>query len=436
MFLDEVVLSVSAGHGGPGSNSLRREKFVPKGGPDGGDGGRGGDVLIRSRLGLSSLQGFHLERTFRAKPGRPGEGSKRHGADGESVVLAVPCGTMIFEAGDGQLLADLDGPEQQVVVARGGRGGKGNFHFATATYQAPTRRELGEPGEERQIRLELRLIADIGLVGLPNAGKSTLLATLTGAHPRIADYPFTTLSPNLGVAELPSGQTVTAADVPGLIEGAHRGAGLGVGFLRHLGRTRLLVHVVDAGLGTIGVLAAYGQVAEELRLHSQELALKPAVVALNKIDLLSPQALAEAESALVSELGPEVPVVSISASTGAGTESLLQECSKLLARRSGRSPEPGRFQLYRGPQARDRTFRVIRDDGVISVDGASVARLVRLTDMADDAAVMRLQNQLLKLGVEEALTKAGVEAGSEVVIAGQVFTFFPEMRADPVAERA
>jgi GTP-binding protein len=343
---------------------------------------------------------------------------------------------MVFEASDGQLLADLDGPEQEVVVARGGRGGKGNSHFATPTYQAPTRRELGEPGEERQIRLELRLIADLGLVGLPNAGKSTLLGKLTGAHPRIADYPFTTLSPNLGVAEMPSGQTLTAADVPGLIEGAHRGAGLGVGFLRHLGRTRLLVHVLDGGLGPPGIVAAHRQVTKELSLHSEELAAKPVVVALNKVDLLSADELAEAERALVMELGPGVPVVPISAATGAGTERLLKECSTILAERSIRSRKQGQFHLYRGPQARDRTFRVVKQDGVTSVDGESVARLVRMTDMADDAAVMRLQNQLVRLGVEAALTAAGVEPGAEVVIADQVFTFFPEIRAAAVAERA
>ena len=429
MFLDEVVLSLSGGRGGAGSSSLRREKFVPKGGPDGGDGGRGGDVVVRAQEGISSLQGFQLERSFRAQSGRPGEGSKRHGADGSAVTLYVPCGTMVFDADTGQLLADLERAGADVVAARGGRGGRGNTHFATSTYQAPRRRALGEPGETRKVRLELRLIADLGLVGLPNAGKSTLLAQLTGARPKIADYPFTTLSPNLGVVDLASGRSLTAADVPGLIEGAHLGAGLGVGFLRHLARTRVLIHLLDASLGRAGVVAAYAQVAGELNHHSQELASKPSVVAVNKIDLLTEAEIGDVLDGLGSQLAKGAVLVPISANTGAGTDRLLVECSRAMSAAVPSPDESGSFRLYQGPAPRDRSFQVVIDQGRVEVRGDTLSKLVEMTDMEDETSVLRLQRQLIKQGVEDALLKAGVSPGSEVEIGGASFTFFPESGA-------
>ncbi|HVD04329.1 MAG TPA: GTPase ObgE [Candidatus Dormibacteraeota bacterium] len=432
MFLDEVVLSVSSGHGGAGSSSLHREKFVPRGGPDGGDGGRGGDVVLRAELGLSSLQRFQLERSFQAQHGAAGEASKRHGSDGASVVLPVPRGTMVFDVATGRLLADLDKVGSEVIVARGGRGGRGNTHFASPTFQAPRRREMGEPATSLRVRLELRLIADLGLVGLPNAGKSTLLARLTGAHPKIADYPFTTLSPNLGVAELQSGHSVTAADVPGLIEGAHLGAGLGVGFLRHLARTRVLVHVVDAQLGADGAVAAHHQVAEELRLHSAELGAKPSVVAVNKMDLVESSQAQAVVSALAAALGEDQRVMPISAATGEGTDELLAAASILMAKAPDRSVQGGEFRLYQGPSGKDRTFKVVAGDGMMRVEGESVERLVRTTDLDDDSSVLRLQRQLVRLGVEAALLAAGATPGSDVEIAGQTFSFFPEsVASDP-----
>ncbi len=426
MFVDEVVLSVSAGRGGSGSSSLRREKFVPKGGPDGGDGGRGGDVVVRAEEGLSSLQRFQLERTFRARPGRPGEGSRRHGADGDAVSLPVPCGTMVFDADSGQLLADLEQIGAEVVAARGGRGGRGNIHFATSTYQAPRRRELGEPGEVRRVRLELRLIADLGLVGLPNAGKSTLLARLTGAHPKIADYPFTTLSPNLGVVELETGHTMTAADVPGLVEGAHLGAGLGIGFLRHLARTRILVHVVDGTLGAQGALAAHRQVTEELNQHSPELGSKSTVVALNKTDLLEVEEVRTVHRALRTGLGRGALIVPISASSGDGTDLLMAACQKAMSAAAPSTGAAGTFRLYQGPSPRDLSFRVVIDGDRIAVEGEALAKLVEMTDLEDETSVLRLQRQLLKQGVEDALQAAGVSPGSEVEIGGESFTFFPD----------
>ena len=430
MFLDEVELSVTAGKGGSGSGSLHREKFVARGGPDGGDGGRGGDVVLVADPELGSLQRYQLSRSFRATSGGAGEASKRHGADGSSVLLPVPLGTLVFEAEGGRLMADLDQLGARVVVARGGRGGRGNTHFATPTFQAPRRRELGESGESRRIRLELRLIADLGLVGLPNAGKSTLLASLTGAHPKIADYPFTTLSPNLGVAELDSGRTVTAADVPGLIEGAHLGAGLGVGFLRHLARTRVLVHVVDASLGPEGALAAYRQVQEELRLHSVDLAAKAAIVVLNKVDLLTPAEALGVSSRLRDAIAPGPEVLLVSAAQGEGTSRLL-EVAEGLINRSGAGPRAGGdardFKLYQGPRGGDRSFKVVTTEGVYRVEGVGLERLVNTTDLDDESSVLRLQRQFRRLGVEAALTAAGATAGVDVEIGGAVFAFFPEV---------
>ncbi len=426
MFLDEVVLSVCSGRGGAGSGSLHREKFVPRGGPDGGDGGRGGDVILRVEPGLSSLQRFQLERSFQAHHGGSGEASKRHGADGASVVLPVPRGTMVFDVATGRLLADLDQMGSELIVARGGRGGRGNTHFASPTFQAPRRRELGEPAVALKVRLELRLIADLGLVGLPNAGKSTLLARLTGAHPKIADYPFTTLSPNLGVAELPSGHTITEADVPGLIEGAHLGAGLGVGFLRHLARTRVLVHVVDAQLGAEEAVAAHRKVAEELRLHSEELGAKASVIAVNKVDLMDSGLAQAVVAALGHAVGGEQPVIAISAATGEGTDALLDAAAQLMSTSPKVSPQGGEFRLYQGPTGRETAFKVVAGEGMMRVEGEAVERLVRTTDLDDDSSVLRLQRQLLRLGVEAALVAAGAQPGSDVEIAGQTFSFFPE----------
>ncbi|HEY6537623.1 MAG TPA: GTPase ObgE [Candidatus Dormibacteraeota bacterium] len=428
MFLDEVELSVSAGRGGPGSASMHREKFAPRGGPDGGDGGRGGDVVAVADPSLDSLQRYQTARSFQAAPGGAGGPSRRHGADGKAATLGVPLGTLAWDAETGELLADLDRKGATAVLARGGKGGRGNVHFASPTQQAPRRRELGEPGAARRIRLELRLIADIGLVGLPNAGKSTLLAQLTGARPKIAAYPFTTLSPNLGVAEAEGGSDLTLADVPGLIEGAHEGAGLGHTFLKHLARTRALVHLVDASPGGEAALEAYRQVAEELRQHNPELVGKPTVVALNKLDLIAP-AQAKKTTRLVRErLATEVPVLGVSALTGAGCQELLAAMVGLLGPTDRGTPETeGGFRLYQGPQGLSREFFVERvGDDAFRVRGEALERLVAVSDLDDDSSVLRLQRQLIKIGVEAALVRAGAEEGDEVLIGAAAFTFYPD----------
>ena len=287
MFIDRVKIRVSAGRGGDGAATFRHEAHVPRGGPDGGDGGRGGSVYVRVDAGQTTLRDFQHAHHFKATSGGRGAGSRRHGKAGGDLLLAVPPGTAIHDDAMGELLADLVATDQTVMVARGGRGGLGNTHFKTSTHQAPRHAQNGEPGEDRWLRLELRLIADVGLVGLPNAGKSTLLAALTAATPKIADYPFTTLEPNLGVLDLgmDDERRPTVADVPGLIEGASQGAGLGHAFLRHVERTRVLVHVVDGS--SRDPEWDFGVIRDELKAHDPALLTKPMVVAFNKMDLPS-----------------------------------------------------------------------------------------------------------------------------------------------------
>jgi GTPase len=283
-FIDRVRIHVKAGDGGSGISSFRREKFVPMGGPDGGDGGRGGDVVIRADSNLATLLDYSYRDSWRAENGDHGSGSNKSGASGENVLLPVPPGTVVRDVRTGELLAEVLDDGQAVVVARGGRGGKGNTFFATATHQSPREYQPGEDGEERDIELELKLIADVGLVGQPNAGKSTLLSVISAARPKIADYPFTTLSPNLGVVQLSDGRTFVVADIPGIIEGAHEGKGLGLQFLRHIERTRLLAFLVP--IDSMDWQAEYDQLRREVAAHSLELARKPHCVVFSKTDLL------------------------------------------------------------------------------------------------------------------------------------------------------
>ena len=331
MFIDQAVINVKGGDGGNGCVSFRREKFVPKGGPDGGDGGHGGDVILVADESLSTLLDFQYRRHYRAQRGSHGEGSTRHGRRGGSLVIPVPVGTVVKDADSGQSLADLLHHGQQVVAARGGKGGKGNARFATSTRRAPRQAEPGVPGEERRIELELRLIADAGLVGFPNAGKSTLLSRVSAARPKIADYPFTTTEPYLGVVGLPDGRSFVLADIPGLIEGAHHGAGLGHTFLRHVGRTRALIHLVDLGSGR-DPITDFETVNKELWLYDASLRARPMLVALNKIDLPEAQARVPAASAAIGALGYRV--FALSAVTGEGVDALLTAAAELLSARA------------------------------------------------------------------------------------------------------
>jgi GTP-binding protein len=334
MFLDQTKIFVQAGSGGDGCVSFRREKFVPRGGPDGGDGGAGGSVWLEATASLNTLNPFHYRQHFKAERGRHGQGYGRHGADGEDLVLQVPVGTAVFDAEDRSApIGDLVSPGQRLCVARGGRGGKGNAHFATSTHQAPRFAQPGEAGEQRWLVLELKLLADVAIVGFPNAGKSTLISRLSAARPKIADYPFTTLVPNLGVVRLDEERSFVIADIPGLIEGAHDGAGLGIRFLRHIERTRLLLHLVDvspaSGRDPVSDLDV---VDGELASYSADLALKPQIVVATKIDAAQDRDRVEAlEKAARRRRRPFFP---ISAVTGDGLPELVRAVWKRLERLS------------------------------------------------------------------------------------------------------
>ncbi len=336
MLVDSARITVTAGRGGDGCVSFRREKFVPRGGPDGGDGGRGGDVILRVDPGLNTLLHLHHRHHVRAGRGRHGEGSNRTGRSGESVVVAVPPGTVVRDAATGEVIADLTEPGQEVIVARGGRGGRGNARFATPTNRAPRRAEPGEPGEERTLELELKLLADVGLVGLPNAGKSTLLAAVSAARPKVADYPFTTLEPHLGVVSAPDDPTATVvmADIPGLIAGAHEGAGLGLDFLRHVERCRALLLLVDlAGEEAPG--AAARTVREELAAYDRRLLERPWLLVGTKLDAVADRDRRLAELEAVAA-GYRVPYLAISAVTGEGMHELVGRLFELALTSAGR----------------------------------------------------------------------------------------------------
>jgi GTP-binding protein len=321
MFIDEVRIYVKGGDGGNGCLAFRREKYVPRGGPSGGDGGRGGDVFLRASEHYNTLLHLRFNPEHKAERGRHGEGSNKTGADGASIEVPVPVGTVVYDEDTGEQLYDFTQPGERFLAARGGKGGRGNARFATPWHQTPTEHEPGRPGEERRLRLELKLLADVGLVGFPNAGKSTLISRLSAARPKIGDYPFTTLEPNLGVVQMPDYRSFVVADIPGLIEGAHEGAGLGVRFLKHIERTKLLVHMVDVSESTgRKPLNDFKVVMKELESYSPELVERPMIVVANKIDVAQDRKRIESVKRLAKRRG--LPFFAISAVTGEGLEAL------------------------------------------------------------------------------------------------------------------
>jgi GTP-binding protein len=408
-FVDEVEIEVRSGKGGDGMVHFRRELYVPRGGPDGGDGGRGGSVVFTVDPSLRTLYHFRRKRKFKAEDGRPGGPSKRSGKSAPDLILKVPAGTLVYEVADGRLIGDLTEQRQDLVVAKGGRGGRGNQHFANSRNQAPRIAEKGEPARQRNLRLELKLIADIGIVGVPNAGKSTLLASLTNAQPKIADYPFTTLQPNLGVAALDDETNVVLADIPGLIEGAHKGVGLGHDFLRHIQRTHVLIHLLD-GLAEDPV-ADFAQINSELALFDPELAQKPQIVALNKIDLPDVQTRWPGVGKTLDKLGHSA--MAISAATGEGTRALLGRAVEELTRLP--KPEETAIPVYR-PAEDFSEFHVEREGGGWRLRGVSLERAAEMTYWEHDQSVRRFQRILRQLGVDEALREEGVQNGDTVYI--------------------
>jgi GTP-binding protein len=409
MFLDEVKIDVAAGKGGDGSVHFRREKYVPRGGPDGGDGGRGGHVILRVRSTMHGMSWYREKHRFRADAGRNGGSSNKSGRQGKDLVLPVPPGTVVRSDPGGEVLADLLEPGDELVAARGGRGGRGNARFATARRQTPRLAERGEPGESRQLHLELRLIADIGIVGAPNAGKSTLLAALTQARPKIAAYPFTTLQPNLGVAEV-DGRRLVLADIPGLIEGAHQGVGLGDRFLRHIRRTRSLIHLVDGSADD--PLREMDEVSAELAAYDPVLARKPRVVAVNKLDLPEvqrrwPDLKAELEARGLRPLA-------ISAMAATNLDGLMHAAASAAEGAAAEASEEV-IPIHRPPEA--DSFAVARDPDVAwRVSGRGVERAAAMTYWEHDEAVRRFQRTLARMGVEQALRQAGVKPGDTVRI--------------------
>jgi GTP-binding protein len=418
MFLDRVDLTVIAGNGGNGAATFRREAHVPRGGPDGGDGGRGGSVYLVVDVGQTMLIDYRFKHHFRAEHGGGGQRSRRHGKAGGELELAVPPGTVVFDAKSGDLMADLVFPGQRVMVARGGRGGLGNTHFATSTHQAPKHAQKGEPGEERRLRLELRLIADVGLVGLPNAGKSTLLSTLTAATPKIADYPFTTLEPNLGVLDLAVDDPLddrrpTLADLPGLIEGASAGAGLGHAFLRHVERTRVLVHVVD--MSVADPERDYQVIRDELEARDPALLDKTTLVAANKMDLEPDPEMLRAFGEARRREG--LDVVYISASDRARLFELRAALGRLLPDEELGGPVETAGVVVHRYDPTEEGYVIEREaEGVWAVEGRRIERLVAQTDFENDESAARFQRELARLGIVERLRKAGVEAGDTVRI--------------------
>ncbi len=421
MFYDKAKIYVKGGDGGNGCVAMRREKYVPEGGPWGGDGGRGGNVIFVGDEGLNTLVDFRYKSHFKAKRGQHGMGKGMHGRAGEDLMLKVPVGTIVRDAETGELIADIVRPGQQVVVAKGGRGGRGNMRFATARNKAPTIAEKGEPGEERWLSLELKLIADVGLVGFPNAGKSTIISRVSAAKPKIADYPFTTLVPNLGVVRLSEEESFVMADIPGLIEGAHAGVGLGHEFLRHVERTRVLVHVIDTA-GTEGrdPVQDFKVINKELREYNLKLTQRPMIIAANKMDL--PAAKGNLEK-LQQELGSRYEIFPVSAATGAGLDKLMWRISQLL-KEIPKETEPYATEeekiIRYEPEPR---FTVNKENGVFTVSGKEIERHVAMTDLNNDQAVERLNRIMDKMGIYQALRDAGATGGDTVRIKDFEFEF-------------
>jgi GTP-binding protein len=426
MLFDRARIHVQAGAGGDGCMSFRREAHVPKGGPDGGDGARGGDVVLVCDDSLRDLQFFRRTAHFKARKGGHGKGALRHGADGETLEIHVPPGTVaVLEDGTRH---DLVVPGQLARIARGGSGGRGNKHFATPTRQAPRFAERGLPGEEGWLELQLKLLADVGLVGLPNAGKSSLLARLTRARPKVADYPFTTLEPVLGTIDADERQLVLA-DIPGLIEGASDGAGLGHDFLAHVERTRLLVHVLDlAPLDGSDPVENHATIERELAAHDARLAALPRVMALSKVDLVTPEEAAAAAAEWREQLGAEVPVVLTSSATGEGLDELrkllLEHVPLAVPVEVADVEELAEHQVFRPAAARG--FRVERvEDGRFRVLGDGIDRLVLRYDVENEEAMAYLERRLKSIGVIRALEEAGFEPGDDVEIGGVEFELDP-----------
>lgn len=428
MFVDEARIFVKAGDGGAGCMSFRREKHVPKGGPDGGDGGHGGNIVLVADPAKSTLIDYQYMRHFKATRGTHGKGSRMDGAVGPDMVLPVPLGTVVRDDETGKVIADLTHPGQRLVVAQGGHGGRGNTHFVTPTRRAPSFAELGSPGDERWVTMEMKLLADAALVGFPSVGKSSLIAHMSAARPKIADYPFTTLIPNLGVVK--SGEySYVVADVPGLIEGASEGLGLGHAFLRHIERSALILHVVDltGGYDERDPVASILAINAELEAHATDLALRPQVLVGNKLDMEGAAEASEAVSAWAAER--ELPYFAVSAVTGAGMDPMIRFVGETVHQLRVAAPHENvsyeAVYVYQRPEDEDLDVERTGKSS-FSVRGRHVERMVIVTEMGNDEAVAHLQAKLRRAGVEQALIKAGAVDGDTITIGFVSFDFESE----------
>lgn len=416
MFIDQARIYVKSGDGGDGVVRFRREKYVPAGGPAGGDGGRGGSIYFVVDEGLSTLVDFRYRRKFVASPGQAGQSKKMAGKDGEDLEIRVPPGTLVKDGATGNVLLDLTVPNSRVLALPGGRGGRGNPHFTTATRQAPSFAERGEPGQELWLQLELKLLADVGLVGYPNVGKSTLLSVVSAARPKVANYPFTTLTPNLGVVSLEPGHAFVIADIPGLIEGAHKGVGLGMEFLRHIERTRLILHLVDAaGIEGRDPVQDYAKINQELRLYSEELADCPQILVANKVDLPESQENLGRLEKLAKANNQEFFM--ISAATSQGTAALMRRADQLVREMKQADPKVGQVQQLILPK--DDTppvdeYTIVRDNEDYVVQGAGLDRLLRRLDLNNPETIAYLQNLFEKIGLYKTLSEMEVPEGATV----------------------
>lgn len=434
MFVDQVKIQVKAGKGGDGAVAFRREKYVPNGGPAGGDGGKGGSVILKVDEGLRTLMDFRYHRIFKAKPGQNGMIKGMYGRGAKDLYIAVPQGTTVTDADTGEVLGDLVENNAELVVAKGGRGGRGNIHFASAKNPAPEIAENGEPGIERNLKLELKVLADVGLVGFPSVGKSTLLSVVTSAKPKIADYHFTTLVPNLGMVRLDDGQDFVMADLPGLIEGASQGVGLGIQFLRHVERTRVILHLVDMS-GTEGrdPFEDYQKINAELEKYDPALLKRPQIVVASKMDMpASAENLAKFKEQLAQDdtLATKPEVLAISSLTHQGLDELLHKTAKLLAETPAFETKAEKLQDKQAKvyefkeQATQAPFTLTRDaDATWVLGGAKLEKLFKMTNLDHEESMMRFARQLRGMGVDDALRERGAKNGDLVRIGNFTFEF-------------
>ncbi|WP_145335284.1 GTPase ObgE [Paenibacillus xylanexedens] len=429
MFVDKAKIYVKAGDGGDGIVSFRREKYVPEGGPAGGDGGRGADIIFRVDEGLRTLLDLRYRRIFKAPRGEKGRNKSQHGANAENMIVSIPPGTVIVDDDTGEVLADLTRHGQQVVVAKGGRGGRGNIRFATPRNPAPELAENGEEGEERYIVLELKVMADVGLVGFPSVGKSTLLSVVSAAKPKIGAYHFTTITPNLGVVGVGEGRSFVMADLPGLIEGAHEGVGLGHEFLRHVERTRVIIHVVDmSGSEGRDPFEDWQKINDELRLYNPVLAERPQVVAANKMDMPESEANLEQFLKQVREVKPDIEVMPISSLTRQGIQELLYRAADLLDQIPD-EPEVEEVadlserKVYSLEKKEDEGFRIVRENDTFIVESAKIDRMMKRMQLNSHEAILKLARTLRYMGVDDELRKRGAVEGTIVRIGDFEFEF-------------